>query len=120
MTAMWQVIFYTGFAVIAFYFFLLRPVLQDQKARRKAVRQLQVGDEIITTGGIIGEVKDVIVPVDGPTELILEIAPGVRVRAITDSVLRRLSTLETEEAAQLPPNPEGTTGNQGEVSHTSA
>lgn len=30
MTAMWQVIFYTGFAVIAFYFFLLRPVLQEQ------------------------------------------------------------------------------------------
>jgi preprotein translocase subunit YajC len=114
---MWQVIFYTGFAVIAFYFFLLRPVLQDQKERRKAVRQLQVGDEIVTTGGIIGEVKDVVVPVDGPTELIIEIAPGVRVRAITDSVLRRLSTLEPEppplSATQSEPTP-------GEVSHTSA
>ena len=114
MTAMWQVIFYTGFAVIAFYFFLLRPVLQDQKERRKAVRQLQVGDEIVTTGGIIGEVKDVIVPVDGPTELIIEIAPGVRIRAITDAVLRRLSTLEPppeSSPAEAPP---------GEVSHTSA
>jgi preprotein translocase subunit YajC len=120
MTAMWQVIFYTGFAVIAFYFFLLRPVLQDQKARRKAVRQLQVGDEIITTGGIIGEVKDVIVPVDGPTELIIEIAPGVRVRAITDAVLRRLSTLEPgdpEVHSTSPPAPEAS---PGEVSHNSA
>jgi preprotein translocase subunit YajC len=115
MTAMWQVLFYTGFAVIAFYFFLLRPVLQDQKARRTAVRQLQIGDEIVTTGGIIGEVKDVIVPVEGPTELIIEIAPGIRVRAITDAVLRRLSTLEPEDSpastAEAAP---------GEVSHTSA
>ena len=116
MTAMWQVIFYTGFAVIAFYFFLLRPVLQDQKARRKAVRQLQVGDEIITTGGIIGEVKDVVVPVDGPTELIIEIAPGVRVRAITDAVLRRLTTLETDDE----PVPPVEAQTPGEVSHTSA
>lgn len=116
MTAMWQVIFYTGFAVIAFYFFLLRPVLQEQKQRRKAVRQLQVGDEIVTTGGIIGEVKDVIVPVDGPTELIIEIAPGVRVRAITDAVLRRLSTLEpAPDQGQVPAEPAA-----GEVSHTSA
>jgi len=115
MTAMWQVIFYTGSAVVAFYFFLLRPVLQDQRERRKAVHQLQVGDEIVTTGGIIGEVKDVIVPVDGPTELVIEIAPGVRVRAITDAVLRRLSTLEP--AAEPAPTPEPTAG---EVSHTSA
>ena len=115
MTAMWQVIFYTGFAVVAFYFFLLRPVLQDQKERRKAVRQLQVGDEIVTTGGIIGEVKDVIVPVSGPTELILEIAPGVCVRAVTDSVLRRLSTLEPAESPTSTAEPTA-----GEVSHTSA
>ena len=115
MTAMWQVIFYTGFAVIAFYFFLLRPVLQEQKSRRKAVRQLQVGDEIVTTGGIIGEVKDVVVPVDGPTELIIEIAPGIRVRAVTDAVLRRLSTLEPEDSPASPPE-----ATPGEVSHTSA
>ena len=114
MAAMWSVIAYTGFTVVAFYFFLLRPVLQNQKAQRKAVRQLQVGDEIVTTGGIIGEVKDVVVPVDGPTELIIEIAPGVRIRAVTEAVLRRLSTLE--------PEPEQTTAEAppGEVSHTRA
>ena len=118
MAAMWSVIAYTGFTVIAFYFFLLRPVLQNQKTQRKAVRQLQVGDESITTGGIIGEVKDVVVPVDGPTELIIEIAPGVRVRAITDAVLRRLSTLEPDDAPTSPSTqPEAS---PGEVSHTSA
>lgn len=115
MTAMWSVIAYTGFTVVAFYFFLLRPVLQNQKEQRKAVRQLQVGDEIVTTGGIIGEVKDVVVPVDGPTELIIEIAPGIRVRAVTDSVARRLSTLEPAEPPSSTAEPTA-----GEVSHTSA
>ena len=116
MTAMWSVIAYTGFTVVAFYFFLLRPVLQNQKEQRKAVRQLQVGDEVVTTGGIIGEVKDVVVPVEGPTELIIEIAPGVQVRAVTDAVLRRLSTLEpADESLSTTAEPPA-----GEVSHTSA
>jgi preprotein translocase subunit YajC len=94
MAAMWSVIFYTVLAVAAFYFILLQPVLKRQKEQRKAVEQLRIGDEIVTTGGIIGEVKDVVTPVDGPTELILELAPGIRVRAVTDAVLKRLTTLE--------------------------
>ena len=105
MAVMWSVIFYTVAAVAAFYFILLRPVLQSQKQQRKAVQSLQIGDEVVTTGGLIAEVKDVVTPVDGPTELILEIAPGVRVRALTDAVSRRLTTLAPEEPA-VPPTHE--------------
>ncbi|HEX6029916.1 MAG TPA: preprotein translocase subunit YajC [Tepidiformaceae bacterium] len=99
MAVMWSVIFYTVAAVAAFYFILLRPVLQSQKQQRKAVQALQIGDEVITTGGLIAEVKDVVTPVDGPTELILEIAPGIRVRAVTDAVSRRMTTLAPAEAS---------------------
>jgi len=101
MTVMWSVIFYTVLAVAAFYFILLQPVLKNQREQKKAVQSLQIGDEIVTTGGIIAEVKDVVTPPDGPTELILEIAPGIRVRALTDSVSRRLTTLEPEPEQQL-------------------
>lgn len=94
MAVMWSVIFYTVLAVAAFYFILLQPVLKNQREQRKAVKMLQVGDEVVTTGGLIGEVKDVITPPDGPTEIILELAPGVRVRAVTDAISRRLTTLE--------------------------
>jgi preprotein translocase subunit YajC len=115
MAAMWSVIFYTGLTVVAFYFFLLRPVLQNQKQQKKAVQQLRIGDEVVTSGGLIGEVKDVVVPVDGPTEIILELAPGIRVRALTEAIQRRLSTLES------PPNEASTAEvNPGEVSHNSA
>jgi preprotein translocase subunit YajC len=103
MAVMWSVIFYTVAAVAAFYFILLRPVLQGQKAQRNAVRALQIGDEVVTTGGLIGEVKDIIQPADGPTEIILELAKGVQVRAVTDAISRRLTTLEdVPEASTLP------------------
>lgn len=116
MAVMWSVIFYTVLAVAAFYFILLQPVLKGQKEQRKAVRETRIGDEVVTTGGIIGEVKEVVTPVDGPTEYILEIAPGVRVRAIADAISRRLSTLEpavpaAKKCADVPP---------GEVSQPSA
>lgn len=98
MAVMWSVIFYTVLAVAAFYFILLQPVLKNQREQRKAVRSLQIGDEVVTTGGLIGEVKDVVTPPDGPTEIILEIAPGIRVRAVTDAIQRRLTTLEPAAA----------------------
>lgn len=100
MAVMWSVIFYTVAAVAAFYFILLRPVMKSQKEQRSAVRALQIGDEVVTTGGLIGEVKDIIQPLDGPTEIILEIAEGVRVRAVTEAISRRLTTLE--EAPDAP------------------
>lgn len=94
MAVMFSVIFYTVLAVAAFYFILLQPVLKQQKNRKKAVQELRVGDEVVTTGGIVALVIDVVTPAEGPTELILEISKGVRVRAMTDAVDRRLTTLE--------------------------
>jgi preprotein translocase subunit YajC len=99
---MWQMLIFTALIFVLFYFILLRPVLQDQKARRSAQRRLTIGDEVVTTGGLIGELVDVVQPADGPTELILEIAPGVRVRALSDAIARRLTTLEPEEPASQP------------------
>ncbi len=115
MAAMWSVIFYTGLAVAAFYFILLQPVLKEKKEQRKAVQQLKIGDEVITTGGLIGEVKDVVVPAEGPTEIILEIAPGVRVRAVTDAIQRRLSTIEAPAEGARPAE-----GPAGEVTRSGA
>jgi preprotein translocase subunit YajC len=117
MAVMWSVIFYTVLAVVAFYFILLQPVLKNQKEQRKAVQTLQIGDEVVTTGGLIGEVMDVVTPADGPTEIILEIAPNVRVRAVTEAISRRLTTLEAVSGEE-PAKPIESTS--GEVSHTSA
>ncbi len=115
MAVMWSVIFYTVLAVAAFYFILLQPVLKNQKQQRKAVQSLQIGDEVVTTGGIIAEVIDVVTPPDGPTEIILQIAPGVRIRAVTDAIQKRLTTLEPAAASN-----NTSESNPTEVSHTRA
>jgi len=115
MAVMWSVIFYTVLAVAAFYFILLQPVLKNQKEQKKAVQSLQIGDEVVTTGGIIAEVVDVVTPADGPTEIILQIAPGVRIRAVTDAIQKRLTTLEP-----VPASNNTNESNPTEVSHTRA
>jgi len=122
MAVMWSVIFYTGLAVAAFYFILLQPVLKKNKERTKAVQTLQIGDEVVTTGGIIGEVLDVVTPPDGPTEIILQIAPDVKIRALTEAIDRRLTTLEPEEDKQDMPEATSQTdaATPTEVSRTGA
>ncbi len=43
----------------AFYFLLIRPQQKKQKAHTALVSNLQVGDEILTAGGILGKISGV-------------------------------------------------------------
>ena len=43
----------------AFYFLLIRPQQKKQKAHAALVSGLQVGDEILTAGGILGKIMGV-------------------------------------------------------------
>jgi len=75
------------------YFLLIRPQqkkLKDHKAMIEAVRK---GDQVVTSGGIIGKVYKV--KDDG--ELEVEIAEGIRVRVVRSTVSQVLS--KTEPAA---------------------
>ena len=59
----------------AFYFLLIRPQNKRAKEQREMVAKLSVGDEVATTGGILGKVVDV-----GDQYLTVEIAAGVNVK----------------------------------------
>ena len=43
----------------AFYFLLIRPQQKKQKQHQELVSGLQVGDEILTAGGILGKITGV-------------------------------------------------------------
>ena len=43
----------------AFYFLLIRPQQKKQKAHTELVAGLQVGDEVLTAGGILGKITGV-------------------------------------------------------------
>lgn len=42
--------------VAIFYFLLIRPQRQQQKKHKELLESLQKGDQIITSGGVVGEV----------------------------------------------------------------
>ena len=49
-------IFMYGAIFAIFYFILIRPQSQQRKQHDELVRNLKKGDEIVTNGGLVGEV----------------------------------------------------------------
>ena len=48
-----------GLMFAAFYFLLIRPQQKKQKQHQELVSGLQVGDEVLTAGGILGKISGV-------------------------------------------------------------
>ncbi len=80
----------------AFYFILMRPVIVQQKRRRSDISQLEVGDEVLTTGGFYATVKEIQTTDEGPMQIYLEAAPGVVLRA-TPAAVELVSRRAAEE-----------------------
>ena len=60
---------------VVFYFLLIRPQAKRAKEHKAMVAALAVGDEVVTSGGILGKVTET-----GDQFLTVEIADGVRVK----------------------------------------
>ena len=66
-----------------FYFLLVRPQQQRQKQLKATVAALKRGDRVVTAGGSIGVVQKAR---EGATEIEVEIAAGVRVLVLRDTI----------------------------------
>ena len=75
---------------ILFYFVFLRPVQEQQRRRKRDLDSLSVGDRVVTQAGFIAIVKDIVMTLEGSTEIVLEIAEGVEVRALASGIAERL------------------------------
>lgn len=78
----------------AFYFIFIRPARQEQKRLENTIRDLHVGDEVVTTSGFFARVKQIETPEEGPVQLVLELGNGLEVRALTSAIARRMTTAE--------------------------
>ncbi len=58
-----------------FYFLILRPQQKRQKDQRNMISNLAKGDEVVTTGGIVGKIVEL-----DESFLELEIAQGIKVK----------------------------------------
>lgn len=61
--------------IAIFYFLLIRPQQKKAKDHQAMISRLSVGDEVVTSGGILGRVTEV-----GDTFVTLEIADAVRIK----------------------------------------
>lgn len=59
MASMLSLIIPLGLMVLFFYFFLIRPEKKRNKEMQNMLNNIQVADEVITNGGIIGRVLSV-------------------------------------------------------------
>lgn len=75
---------------VVFYFLLIRPQQKKQKQHREMLAAVRRGDRVVTAGGIIGQVVRVV----SDSELIIEIADGVRVRLVRAMVSDVLAKTE--------------------------
>jgi len=66
--------------------FLIMPQRRRAQAQRELLASVEIGDEILTVGGLIGHVRSA-----QDEELVLEIAPDTRVRVARRSVASVLS-----------------------------
>ncbi len=85
------------FAVAAFYFILLRPVLNQQRARRASIAGLEVGDEVMTTSGFYAVIDEINTVEDGPMEIVFELADDVFVRGTPDAIVQVVGHEEPDE-----------------------
>ncbi|HKC16106.1 MAG TPA: preprotein translocase subunit YajC [Steroidobacteraceae bacterium] len=61
--------------VAIFYFMLIRPQQKRMKDQQAMLSKLATGDEVVTSGGILGRITEV-----GETFVTLEVADGVRIK----------------------------------------
>ena len=70
--------------IVAFgflYFVLIRPQKRLQLQSRQMLSNLEVGDEVVTAGGIYGRIVELLAD-----DVVLEIAPQVRVKVARRAV----------------------------------
>lgn len=64
-----------------FYFLVIRPQMKQQKEHKKMVEALGKGDEVVTSGGLLGKINQV-----GDNFILLEVTNGTEVKVQKNAV----------------------------------
>ena len=78
---------------VIFYFFLIRPQQKRAKDHKAMVAALKRGDEVVTSGGIVGRVERIL----GEDKLDLLISENVTVEVVQSTIQSVLSKTATKK-----------------------
>jgi preprotein translocase subunit YajC len=70
--------------VVIFYFLLIRPQQRRARAQRELVESVDVGDEVITVGGMFGTIRAL-----DDEAVTVEVAPGTEIRMLKSAIMRK-------------------------------
>ena len=78
---------------VIFYFFLIRPQQKRAKDHKVMVAALKRGDEVVTSGGIVGKVERIL----GEDKLDLSISENVTVEVVQSTIQSVLNKPDTKK-----------------------
>ena len=78
---------------VIFYFFLIRPQQRKIKEHKSMVASLKRGDDVITSGGIIGKIERILD--DDKVEIL--ISESVTVQVVKSTIQSLLTTTKTKK-----------------------
>ena len=78
---------------VIFYFFLIRPQQKKVKDHKLMVAALKRGDEVVTSGGIVGKIERIL----GDDKVDLLISENVTVQVIQSTIQNLLHKSETKK-----------------------
>ncbi|MBX9850640.1 MAG: preprotein translocase subunit YajC [Cytophagaceae bacterium] len=65
-----------GLIIIVFYFFMIRPQQKKAKEQKTFRDSIKKGDSVVTIGGLHGKVASI----ESDDTVLIEVAPGVRLK----------------------------------------
>ena len=78
---------------VIFYFFLIRPQQKKVKEHKLMVSSLKRGDEVITSGGIVGRIEKVLD--DDKVDLL--ISENVNIKVVKSTIQSLLNNTQTKK-----------------------
>jgi len=78
---------------VIFYFFLIRPQQKKVKEHKLMVASLKRGDEVVTSGGIVGKVERIL----GGDKIDLLISENVTVQVVQSTIQGLLNYPDTKK-----------------------
>ena len=78
---------------VIFYFFLIRPQQKKVKEHKLMVSSLKRGDEVVTSGGIIGRIERIL----GDDKVDLSISENVTIQVVQSTIQSLLNKPDTKK-----------------------
>jgi len=78
---------------VIFYFFLIRPQQKKAKEHKQMVAALKRGDEVVTSGGLVGKIERVL----GDDKVDVSISENVTVQVVQSTIQSLLRKSDTKK-----------------------